>query len=110
MRVRLEIRSLGRASRQPSVQIRLTVVSLLDAPDHKCSPLHARWKALSRFARIWNCFSQGRKKMAAERSYDAIVIGAGQGGKPLSMVLARAGLKTAVIEVRYVGGTCVNYG
>src|SRR5215470_6968974 len=48
--------------------------------------------------------------MAAERSYDAIIIGAGQGGKPLSMVLARAGLKTAVVEERYVGGTCVNYG
>jgi uncharacterized membrane protein len=38
----------------------------------------------------------------------AIVIGAGQGGKPLSMVLARAGLKTAVVEERYVGGCCVN--
>jgi pyruvate/2-oxoglutarate dehydrogenase complex dihydrolipoamide dehydrogenase (E3) component len=48
--------------------------------------------------------------MAAEQSYDAIVIGAGQGGKPLSMVLARAGFKTAVVEERYVGGTCVNYG
>jgi len=48
--------------------------------------------------------------MTAERPYDAIVIGAGQGGKPLSMVLAKAGLKTAVVEERYVGGTCVNYG
>ena len=48
--------------------------------------------------------------MAAERSYDAIVIGAGQRGKPLSMVLARAGLKTAVVEEKNVGGTCVNYG
>ena len=48
--------------------------------------------------------------MAAERTYDAIVIGAGQGGKPLSMVLARVGLKAAVVEERYVGGTCVNYG
>ena len=48
--------------------------------------------------------------MAPERSYDAIVIGAGQEGKPLSMVLARAGLKTAVVEERYAGGTCVNYG
>jgi pyruvate/2-oxoglutarate dehydrogenase complex dihydrolipoamide dehydrogenase (E3) component len=48
--------------------------------------------------------------MGAERSYDAIVIGAGQGGKPLSMVLARAGLETAIVEERYVGGTCVNYG
>jgi pyruvate/2-oxoglutarate dehydrogenase complex dihydrolipoamide dehydrogenase (E3) component len=49
-------------------------------------------------------------KMAAVRSYDAIVIGAGQGGKPLSVVLSRAGLRTAVVEERYVGGTCVNYG
>jgi pyruvate/2-oxoglutarate dehydrogenase complex dihydrolipoamide dehydrogenase (E3) component len=48
--------------------------------------------------------------MAAEQTYDAIVIGAGQGAKPLSMVLAKAGLKTAVVEERYVGGTCVNYG
>jgi pyruvate/2-oxoglutarate dehydrogenase complex dihydrolipoamide dehydrogenase (E3) component len=48
--------------------------------------------------------------MAAEQPYDAIVIGAGQGGKPLSVVLARAGLKTAVVEEGYVGGTCVNYG
>ena len=48
--------------------------------------------------------------MTGERSYDAIVIGAGQGGKPLSMVLAKAGRKTAVVEERYVGGSCVNYG
>ena len=48
--------------------------------------------------------------MAAERTYDAIVISAGQGGKPLSMVLAKVGLKTAVVEERYAGGTCVNYG
>ena len=48
--------------------------------------------------------------MAFEQSYDAIVIGAGQGGKPLAMVLAKAGLKTAVVEERHVGGTCVNYG
>jgi len=48
--------------------------------------------------------------MQPERSYDAIAIGAGQGGKPLSMVLARAGLKTAIVEERYVGGSCVNYG
>jgi pyruvate/2-oxoglutarate dehydrogenase complex dihydrolipoamide dehydrogenase (E3) component len=48
--------------------------------------------------------------MSAEQAYDAIVIGAGQGGKPLSMVLAKAGLKTALVEERYVGGTCVNYG
>jgi len=39
-----------------------------------------------------------------------MVIGAGQGGIPLSMVLARAKLRTAVVEERYLGGSCVNYG
>lgn len=48
--------------------------------------------------------------MPVERSYDAIIIGAGQGAKPLSMVLARNGLKTALVEERYVGGSCINYG
>ncbi len=43
-------------------------------------------------------------------NYDAIVIGTGQGGKPLSIALADAGWKTAVIERLHVGGTCVNVG
>jgi pyruvate/2-oxoglutarate dehydrogenase complex dihydrolipoamide dehydrogenase (E3) component len=43
-------------------------------------------------------------------SYDAIVIGAGQGGGPLSTALAQAGWKTAIIERIHVGGTCVNEG
>jgi pyruvate/2-oxoglutarate dehydrogenase complex dihydrolipoamide dehydrogenase (E3) component len=43
-------------------------------------------------------------------NYDAIVIGAGQGGVPLSTTLARAGWKTALIEREHVGGTCVNVG
>jgi pyruvate/2-oxoglutarate dehydrogenase complex dihydrolipoamide dehydrogenase (E3) component len=43
-------------------------------------------------------------------SYDAIVIGTGQGGKPLAIALANAGWKTAVIERLHVGGTCVNVG
>ena len=42
--------------------------------------------------------------------YDAIVIGTGQAGKPLSIALAKAGWKTAVIERSYVGGTCINTG
>src|SRR5215472_16981493 len=43
-------------------------------------------------------------------SYDAIVIGAGQAGDPLSIALAQAGLKTAIVERVHVGGTCVNEG
>lgn len=44
------------------------------------------------------------------RSYDAIVIGSGQGGKPLAIALAKAGWKTAIIEREHIGGTCVNVG
>src|SRR5213596_3264019 len=47
--------------------------------------------------------------MTAEH-YDAIVIGAGQSGGPLSTALARAGRKTAIIEREHVGGTCINEG
>ncbi|MGH9883236.1 MAG: mercuric reductase [Pyrinomonadaceae bacterium] len=42
--------------------------------------------------------------------YNAIVIGSGQGGTPLSIALAKAGLKTAIVERNHVGGTCVNVG
>lgn len=44
------------------------------------------------------------------KHYDAIVIGAGQAGTPLCRKLAESGLKTALIEKRWVGGTCVNDG
>jgi pyruvate/2-oxoglutarate dehydrogenase complex dihydrolipoamide dehydrogenase (E3) component len=44
------------------------------------------------------------------KHYDAIVIGSGQAGGPLSKKLAAAGKKTALIEKRWVGGTCVNDG
>jgi pyruvate/2-oxoglutarate dehydrogenase complex dihydrolipoamide dehydrogenase (E3) component len=43
-------------------------------------------------------------------SYDAIVIGAGQAGPSLAVRLAKAGLKTALIEREHLGGTCVNDG
>ena len=43
-------------------------------------------------------------------TYDAIVIGAGQAGIPLAKKLAEAGWKTALIEKRVVGGTCINDG
>lgn len=48
--------------------------------------------------------------MPQERQYDAIVIGSGQGGKPLAIALAKAGWRTAIIEREYIGGTCVNFG
>src|SRR5690348_17900859 len=42
--------------------------------------------------------------------YDAIVVGSGQAGTPLSRALARAGWKTAIIEREHAGGTCLNEG
>ncbi|MBX5449439.1 mercuric reductase [Thermogemmatispora sp.] len=43
-------------------------------------------------------------------TYDAIIIGAGQGGGPLATALAAAGRKTALIEREHIGGTCINTG
>src|SRR5262249_23225332 len=47
--------------------------------------------------------------MEPER-FDAIVLGTGQGGKPLALDLGGAGRRTAVVEREHVGGTCVNVG
>jgi pyruvate/2-oxoglutarate dehydrogenase complex dihydrolipoamide dehydrogenase (E3) component len=47
--------------------------------------------------------------MAVE-SFDAIIIGSGQGGNPLADALVNAGKKTALIERKYAGGTCINTG
>jgi pyruvate/2-oxoglutarate dehydrogenase complex dihydrolipoamide dehydrogenase (E3) component len=46
----------------------------------------------------------------AEQHYDAIVIGAGQGGVPLATTLAKAGRRVALVEREHVGGTCINEG
>jgi pyruvate/2-oxoglutarate dehydrogenase complex dihydrolipoamide dehydrogenase (E3) component len=43
-------------------------------------------------------------------AYDAVVIGAGQSGGPLSAALAKSGRRTALIERQFVGGSCINYG
>ena len=44
------------------------------------------------------------------KSYDAIVIGAGQSGPPLAERISAAGMSVAVVERHLVGGTCVNVG
>src|SRR5271166_4071765 len=48
--------------------------------------------------------------MSERDQFQAIVIGSGQGGTPLCMALAGAGLRTALVERAHVGGTCVNEG
>jgi pyruvate/2-oxoglutarate dehydrogenase complex dihydrolipoamide dehydrogenase (E3) component len=43
-------------------------------------------------------------------AYDAIVIGSGQAGNPLSQKLADRGWSVALIEQDLLGGTCINTG
>ena len=43
-------------------------------------------------------------------NYDLIVIGAGPGGYEAALHAAKLGLKTALVERRDVGGTCLNRG
>jgi pyruvate/2-oxoglutarate dehydrogenase complex dihydrolipoamide dehydrogenase (E3) component len=44
------------------------------------------------------------------RSFDAIIIGAGQAGPSLAGRLTKAGMTVALIERKLFGGTCVNTG
>src|SRR5690242_15367061 len=42
--------------------------------------------------------------------YDAVIIGSGQGGNPLSYALAEHGWTVALVEKAHLGGTCINTG
>ncbi|SFR44092.1 NADPH-glutathione reductase [Marinobacter daqiaonensis] len=48
--------------------------------------------------------------MTDSQDFDLIVIGAGSGGVRLARMSAQRGARVAVIESRYLGGTCVNVG
>ena len=44
------------------------------------------------------------------KTFDAIVVGSGQGGVPLAVNFARLGRRVALIEEGQLGGSCINYG
>ncbi|WP_111496289.1 MULTISPECIES: glutathione-disulfide reductase [Marinobacter] len=48
--------------------------------------------------------------MAEQFEFDLVVIGAGSGGVRLARMSAQRGARVAVVESRYLGGTCVNVG
>jgi pyruvate/2-oxoglutarate dehydrogenase complex dihydrolipoamide dehydrogenase (E3) component len=48
--------------------------------------------------------------MIESERFDAIIIGSGQAGNPLAYALADAGRRVALVENRYLGGSCINYG
>jgi len=43
-------------------------------------------------------------------SFDVVIIGAGQAGIPLAHTLAQRGKRTALVERKDLGGSCVNFG
>src|ERR1700760_1209057 len=44
--------------------------------------------------------------MAHAEYFDVVILGSGQGGKLLAWHLGRSGQKVAVVERRWVGGSC----
>ncbi|MBN9406576.1 MAG: mercuric reductase [Burkholderiales bacterium] len=46
--------------------------------------------------------------MTQPEVFDALVLGSGEGGKYLAWHLARSGQRTAVVERRWIGGSCPN--
>ena len=44
----------------------------------------------------------------AIENVDLLVVGGGKAGKSLAMERAKAGWKVAMVERRFVGGTCIN--
>ncbi len=44
------------------------------------------------------------------KHYDAIIIGSGQAGVPLAKKIAAKNLQVAIVERKFVGGTCINVG
>jgi len=48
------------------------------------------------------------KTPTSPEEYDLLVLGSGAAGKLISWTLAKKGMKTAVIERKYVGGSCPN--
>ena len=44
--------------------------------------------------------------MANPEEYDLVVLGCGEAGKCLAWTLAAQGQRVAVVERRYVGGSC----
>src|SRR6266704_635115 len=50
----------------------------------------------------------GPARAAKTEEYDLLILGSGAAGKLLSWTLAKNGMKTVVVERKYVGGSCPN--
>lgn len=59
---------------------------------------------------VYGCNLDRRVNQVKVERFDAIIIGSGQAGNPLAKRLSREGRRVAVVEMAYIGGTCINYG
>lgn len=73
-------------------------------------PLPLELARQGRFLAITHVFRSPPSMEMNTSHYDAIVLGAGQGGGPLAGAFAKAGRRALLIERAYAGGTCVNEG
>src|SRR5580692_4115656 len=47
-------------------------------------------------------------EVAKAQEYDFVILGSGEGGKYLAWTLAKQGKHVAVVERKYIGGSCPN--
>lgn len=59
---------------------------------------------------VYGCHLDGCLNRIKVERFDAIIIGSGQAGNPLARRLSTEGKRVAMVELAYVGGTCINYG
>jgi pyruvate/2-oxoglutarate dehydrogenase complex dihydrolipoamide dehydrogenase (E3) component len=52
--------------------------------------------------------TDGEVAMAEPEHFDVLILGSGQGGKLLAWYMAGSGNRTAVVERRWIGGSCPN--
>ena len=48
--------------------------------------------------------------MSADQRFDVAIVGAGPGGYVAALRAAQLGLRTAIVEKEFIGGTCLNVG
>jgi pyruvate/2-oxoglutarate dehydrogenase complex dihydrolipoamide dehydrogenase (E3) component len=46
--------------------------------------------------------------MSQPERFEVLILGSGQGGKLLAWHMARSGRRTAIVERRWIGGSCPN--
>src|SRR5271163_1138534 len=49
-----------------------------------------------------------RKPMSQAEQFEVLVVGSGAGGKLMAWQMAQSGRRTAVVERRWIGGSCPN--